>query len=197
MDDNLGSIIIKKKTGNEVFKSNNNFLGFDLLEFWQWSNSDLLSNAARGRLAEFIIKKALNLPEDVRREWDAYDLNYKGLKIEVKTSAFIQSWKQDKLSKIIFGIQPTRAWNYDTNKFEGEIKRQADVYIFSVLDHKDQSTIDPMNLDQWIFYMLPTNVLNERLPNQKTISLSGLEKLNPIKAKFENLKKLMDELQNI
>jgi len=196
MIDDLGSVNIKQKNGNEHFKNEGEKLDFNLLEFWQWSNSDLISNSARGILAEFLIKKALDITDDVRREWGAYDLDYNGIKIEVKTSAYIQSWKQDQLSKINFGIQPTRAWNYDTNKLEKEVKRQAEIYIFSVLNHKDQNTVDPMNLDQWDFYVLPTKILNDKLPHQKTIGLQGLTKLSPYKSKFENLKNIIDDIKN-
>jgi hypothetical protein len=42
------------------------------------------------------------------------------------------------------------------------------------LTHKDQATVDPLNLDQWTFYVLPTRVLNEVLGNQKTVALSRL-----------------------
>lgn len=37
-------------------------------------------------------------------EWDAVDIIYKGIKIEVKSSGYLQSWNYDKLSKIRFDI---------------------------------------------------------------------------------------------
>jgi hypothetical protein len=48
----------------------------ELIEFWQWSISDLVSNVSRGVLAEFIVAKALeiNTVSNVRDEWAAYDL---------------------------------------------------------------------------------------------------------------------------
>jgi len=38
-----------------------------------------------------------------------------GLRIEVKTSAYVQSWKQSKLSAISFDIAPKRGWDAATN----------------------------------------------------------------------------------
>lgn len=63
-----------KKTGEESFISANNDIGIKLLEFWQWNQSDLLNNALRGTIAEFIVGKALEAVEGVRMEWDAFDL---------------------------------------------------------------------------------------------------------------------------
>lgn len=129
-----------------------------------------------------------------REEWDAYDLITKdGLKIEVKSSSYLQSWGQTKLSKIIFGIQPTIKWE-ENNKRSSEVKRQADIYVFCVLAHKDMKTINPLDLSQWDFYILDTKVLNDKIPTQRTITLSSLLKLNPIKAKYDELK---EQITNI
>ncbi|USN56560.1 MAG: hypothetical protein H6766_06060 [Candidatus Peribacteria bacterium] len=63
------------KTGNECFINSDNKLPYTLLDFWRWNNSDLLSNAARGRLAEFIVAIALGVDiQLLRSERDAYDL---------------------------------------------------------------------------------------------------------------------------
>ena len=63
-----------------------------------------------------------------------------------------------------------------TGEFDDEYKRQADVYVFALLAHKDKLTINPMNLDQWKFYVLSTAELDRHFNNQKRLSLSGLEK---------------------
>jgi len=59
--DKLEHLLATRKTGDESFKLANEITGIALLEFWQWSVSDLASNATRGRLAEFIIASALGL----------------------------------------------------------------------------------------------------------------------------------------
>lgn len=194
MTEKLGLIDVQRKSGDESFTSGGKKLGFNLLEFWEWNGSDLISNAMRGILAEFIVAKALELAGGVRYEWDAYDLEYGKTRIEIKASAYIQSWKQSHFSKIVFGIQPTRSWNYETNELGDEIKRHSDVYVFCVLSHKDQSKINPLDLDQWEFYILRTRTLDKKVPNQKTISLSSLQKLNPEKVSFNQLKNTIDKL---
>ena len=196
MESNLGMILPERKKGSETFHFDKKSLGIELLEFWQWSCSDLVSNAIRGKLAEFIVAKALEIDKNVRNEWDSYDLNYKGIKIEVKTSSYLQSWNQKSLSKIIFRINPTRAWDYNTSKFAEESKRQSDLYVFCLLNQKEKSDVDPLNLSQWDFFILITSILNEKAPEQKTISLSSLKKMKPYEVKFIDLKKVVDKIIN-
>ena len=97
----------ERKLGSEKLHEDSSETGIALLEFWQWSASDLSSNATRGLLAEFIVAKALGSRQEVRAEWDSYDvLSQDGIKVEVKSAAYIQSWHQRALSRISFGIQP-------------------------------------------------------------------------------------------
>lgn len=87
-----------KKTGQEKFTHKEDATNISLLEFWQWSQSDLLNNTLRGTIAEFIVAKAVNATNAIRVKWDAYDLiTPEGLKIEVKSAAYLQSWKQERL----------------------------------------------------------------------------------------------------
>lgn len=149
-------------------------------DFWRWSSSDLLSNTARGVFAEFIVANALGVPtKGIRKEWDPYDLlTSDGIRVEVKSAAYIQSWHQNKLSSISFVIRKRRGWDSKTNLLETEPRRHADVYVFALLAHMDQSTIDPLDLGQWKFYVLSTPVLNERTRSQHSITLRTLETLS-------------------
>lgn len=176
----LPQIQAKPQSGNERLHSDVVKVEATVFDFWRWSVSDLLSNATRGRLAEFIVALAvgINVKDEVRDEWGAFDLTTpEGIKVEVKSAAFIQSWAQMKHSTISFRVPKTRAWNANTNIQEKESRRQADVYVFALLAHKEQETIDPLNLDQWHFYVLPTQVLDERTRSQHSITIRSLEKL--------------------
>lgn len=175
----LDRLATTRKTGDEKFHSNGREVQFDLLSFWQWAGSDLVSNATRGRIAEYVVARALGLnTEGVRDEWAAFDLETpSGLKIEVKSAAYVQSWHQAKLSSVVFKTPKTRAWDAETNIQSGEPCRQADVYVFALLAHTDKSTIDPLNVDQWHFYVVPTATLNVRTRSQHSITLKSLEKL--------------------
>jgi hypothetical protein len=159
-----------------------------LLSFWQWSASDLVSNALRGRLAEFLVAQALGIAEGLRAEWDAYDLRTRqGVTIEVKSAAYLQTWAQNALSAISFDIAPTRFWEATTNALAIESRRQADLYVFALLAHRDKLTVDAMDLSQWGFYLLPKPVLDVRLPKQKHVSLAALLKLEPVRCSFGEL----------
>ena len=185
MTNNLNKLETVKKTGLEHFLFNGQALPFNVLTFWQWSNSELLGNALRGILAEYIVASSINCTDNLRQEWDAYDLiTDNGIKIEVKSSSYLQSWQQNKLSTIGFGIQETFDIENDGEQIK---KRQADVYVFCVLSHKDKKTVNPLDLNQWDFYVLSTKTLNQNVGHQKKISLSSLLNLNPTKVKYSQL----------
>lgn len=85
-------------TGDQQFVG----LDADVQQFWRFALGDLRMNNARGYLAEFIVGKALGLGDIRRTEWDAYDLIWDGITIEVKSSAYLQSWDQKRISALAF-----------------------------------------------------------------------------------------------
>lgn len=186
---------VARKNGDETFSLSGNPLDLRLSAFWRWSASDLVSNATRGVLAEFLVASALGLAGGVRAEWDAFDILLEGgTRIEIKSAAYLQSWAHAKLSNVTFSIRPTFAWSSQTNRLSSELRRQADIYVFCLLIHQEKTTLDPMKLEQWEFYLLRSAILDERFPTQKTIGLSSLLKLNPFVAKFENPAERIHEL---
>jgi hypothetical protein len=161
----------------------------DKLDFWKWAHSDFLSNAQRGILAEYIVGTALNCLAEKRLEWDAYDLSADdNIKIEVKSAAYIQSWKQNRLSKINFDIGQKRSWCAETNTYSNACDRSADIYVFCVLAETNRQLIDPLNTDQWFFMVAPTASINEIYGKQKTVGLSSLQKLGVRQVSFRELK---------
>lgn len=185
---NLGAIQPTLKTGSELFTLNRKGIGWELADFWRWYASDLVGNALRGCLAEFIVAKALGCGGDVRTEWDCCDIRTPdGLKVEVKSAAYIQSWSQARPSPITFGIAPTKGWDAQTNVYDSEPKRHADIYVFCLLKHQDQETINPLELSQWEFIVMPTTVLDLRMRTQRKASLSSLLKLEHQRVDFKTL----------
>lgn len=147
-------------------------------DFWAWAFSDVLSNAARGVFAEYIVGAALGVVDGVRREWDAFDLLYDGRKIEVKSTAYVQSWPQQKrLSSPIFSIGLTRGWDAETGLSASVPTRAASVYVFCLYSQKERALADPLNLGHWQFYVLPTAVINAAFGNQKSAALSRIRAL--------------------
>jgi len=126
--------------------------------------SDLLSNATRGIVAEYLVACALDAdPGGVRDEWAAYDLRTKdGVKVEVKSAAYLKSWYQENFSRISFVVPKTRAWDPSTNRLDEQPARQADIYLFALLAHQDKETVQPLDVSQWVFYVLPTSITRLR-----------------------------------
>jgi hypothetical protein len=54
-------------------------------------------------------------------------------------------------------------------------QRMADAYVFCLLKHQDKNTLDPLNLDQWEFYVLPTKELNSYMRSDSSITLHSLK----------------------
>ena len=124
-----------RRTGDEPFHADKP-LGFNVLDFWRWSASDLVGNAMRGIVAEFLVASALGLGDGVRVEWEAFDLKLpSGVKVEVKSAAYLQTWAHKKLSTITFGIRPTRILDLDAGTVSEESRRRAYVYVFCLLHH--------------------------------------------------------------
>lgn len=176
---NLDRVTVTRKSGREPFRNGAADLGFDLLTFWQWSSSDLLSNSMRGVLAEYLVARALRANADgVREEWASYDLTTEnGTKVEVKSAGYLQSWYQKQLSPIFFVVPKRRPWDANTNRLGDVPARQADVYVFALLSHKDKATVDPMDVSQWTFFVLATSVLDGRKRSQHSIALATLARL--------------------
>jgi len=161
---------------------------------YNWAYGDLLVNNQRGHLAEYIVAVALGLENQVRLEWEPYDLEYNGIKIEIKSCAYIQSWEQSKFSTISFDIAPTRLFNLETNKYEEERRRQSDAYVFCLLKHQDRETINPMDVSQWDFFVVPTSFLNEKFATQKRVCLSVLKETGAQTVSFEKIKNKLDAI---
>ena len=157
-------------------------------EFWEWAYSDFRSNAQRGVLAEYIVARALGCVDRKRVQWDAYDLITDcGIKVEVKSSAYLQAWNQKKPSLIRFDIAPKSAWSEEKNAYGIELIRPADIYIFCVFATKALEEANELDINQWFFLVCSSNFLNEQLPVQKSISLSSLEKLGIQRIKYHQL----------
>lgn len=183
--------------GNEKFTLDGNDTEISISEFWSWAYSDLLNNTLRGVLAEFLVKKSFSfLPpprEILRTDWTPYDLTSpSGRRIEVKSAAYLQSWSEDYFSHIIFDVAPKRAWNPQTG-YSPDRSRHSDLYVFCLYTARSREQ-SIRNLNLWEFYVLPTSVLDQQRPNQKSIGLNSLLSLKPIKTNFQDLGNIIETI---
>ena len=151
-----------------------------IADFWQWAYSDIANNTNRGILAEYIVAKALGSRERVRVNWAIYDVDSKrGVKVEVKSAARLQSWAQEKPSTIRFDIAKVRGWDPDTQEYIDEPQRHAEVYVFCLLAYdEDKKLLNPLDLSQWEFYVVPTRRLEQDFDDYKSLGLTRVQELS-------------------
>jgi hypothetical protein len=162
-------------------------------DFWQWTYSDILINKNREDFGLFLVAHALELTKMPRIDWGLVDLRYRKKKIAVRTSGYIQSWRQKAPKRILFDISPKTgidAKREDSMTFRN---REAEVYIFCVLTEKEVAKADVLNLDQWQFYVVRTATLDEIVPTKKKIGIRPLQQIaSPVH--YTKLKDILDIL---
>ena len=168
--------------------------GATILDFWRWIGSDLVGNTTRGLFAEYLVGLAVGAvtgeeADGVRDEWAAHDLVIPGgITIEVKSSAYLQSWWQEKETTPRFGIAPTQGWDSATGSYSKGKARHSHVYVFCLLGHRrEKARLDPLDLSQWSFYVLAAAVLDESVKEQKDIGVGPLMKLGAKEVSFDQI----------
>ena len=166
--------------------------------FYAWAYGDLLANTTRGVLAEYLVATALGLCDTPRIAWNRYDLQIddaeaseakiRKVGVEVKSAAYMQAWTQTTGPSVIsFDIAPAAGWDHDTDTHAAGPVRSAAVYVFCLLFTRGPDRPDPLDVDQWEFYVLPTSVLNREKPTQKRIRLEPLKDLQPTACTYAGL----------
>ncbi len=185
--------------GDETLINDGKTLPYSMLNFWQWSLSNIQFGMTRGTFADFIVRCALDIGGVSTRKtigtgFEPYDLEGPIIKstgqisrIEVKSSAFLNSETGKYSERASFGISPARIRiNGDVKKASPK-QRNNDLYVFCLYTAHDlQSNI--LDLSLWEFYVLPTYRIesDSRLCKQKTISLKKVRKICPTLS-FETL----------
>ena len=181
--------------GREQLTFKDKELGSSVLDFWSWAYSDLIRNVNRGAFAEFIVLEAMNNQSGItpprtnfRVSMDAYDLlSPDGIRVEVKSSAYIQAWESEHPTRISFRIAPAKSLDSSGNySADSQYCRHSDVYVFCVWTamSREQNILD---LSLWDFYVIATKTLDQKVPNQKTITFQSLLSLHPRKVDYFGL----------
>lgn len=150
--------------------------GGTVLDFWRWAFSDLRVNVARGVFAEWLVGRALGCVEVVRREWDEFDLvTPDGIRVEVKSAAYLQAWEQSAHSTIRFSRLSGQPNDDDQGTSRAVRQYRADVFVFAVLVTRDHSLLDPLDLSQWRFWVASRNAI--AATGYRSLSLSAAERI--------------------
>jgi hypothetical protein len=180
-------------SGSEPFRCSQRRPSLTLLDFWKWSESDLLNSLTRTRLAEFIVATALGAhAEGPRDEHSSLELvTPDGVEIRVKSGSFLKSFHQRDLSKVVFipQVRPShcRAGNAHRAAY------RAQVYVFALLDHVERATVDPLDLNQWRFFVPPTSKLEALAREQHALTVPTLDELSTGSVAYEDLRAAVQE----
>jgi hypothetical protein len=165
--------------------------GLTISDFWSWAYSDVFSNRNRSIFAEFLVGAALGVLATPRIEWDAYDLIYRGKKIEVKSSAYLQSWQQNKPSRIVYDISRKKSWDAATNEYSLEPIYAADCYIFCLYAETDPDKVNVLDVAAWQFFVVLTEQIEKELATQNSVGIKRIQAIcDPVR--FSDLKPRID-----
>lgn len=189
--------------GSTHFRDGEERLEPTIGDFWAWAMSRLIADGPRGDLAEFIVNTALGSDTTIPKHgWGECDILYRGKRVEVKCSSILQEWERPTPSKPIWGCAKTLpcdvefrdgVYVYVGRKNEPP-QRRSDVYVFCLFSESDRARANPADFSQWQFYIAPTSVLNERLGDQRQISIQGLERIGAIQCSYSELRPSIDKV---
>jgi hypothetical protein len=156
-------------TGDERFKG----VDHTVKDFWLYAARDLRSNVLRGVLAEWLVAKAVDATEPLP-EWHEFDvLAPAGIRVEVKSCAYLQSWPQRRLSTIAFSGLNAAKWDAELGRSD-QRTFNADVYVFCVQTARSHDAYDPLDVSQWNFYVLPRSSVESI--GQRSIGLARIKR---------------------
>ncbi len=173
---NLGFLI-----GNEPFMDDEKALGFTVNDFWSFQFSNLWD--MQGEVGEFVVSMALgNAVPDNKCGWTLYDIDYNGKRIEVKTTAYYQPWRErsEKFKGKPLSQQRTfsiRKAHEKEQDMSSPLARNNDVYVFCLILGETKETSNPLILDHWRFWVIPTELINDECGDNKSITLQRVKKL--------------------
>ena len=181
--------------GNERFILNNKELEFGILDLWQSKYANIYN--MQDVIAEFLVEKALVIDKAQNTDyWTLWDILYRGYRIEVKETGYYHPWNENgKISfQRKFGITKANS-NYESEETENKYERQNDIYVFCLNTGDTRETSNPMNVNNWEFYIVRTAVINQECGNNKHISLGRVRKIAK-SVKYEKIKECIDEIIN-
>ncbi len=171
---------------------------FSVLDFWRYCYGELAGQSPV--IAEFLVAKALGIEkaENVTY-WTAYDMSYRGMRVEVKATEYVHAWNKKRVSNVrTFSIAPSNNWHWGA-KGGRKLSRQNDLYVFCLNTNREVQNAQPLDLDFWEFYVVATEKINQHTeyygnPDQKKISLNVVKYLSGAAVKWDGLKAKVDEV---
>ena len=147
-------------------------------------------NTIRGFLVEFLVAQAVGETAPHRVEWAPFDVKgADGTRIEVKSTAYLQSWITRKLTTPRWTFQTVdsaKSWDEDSGQeFPIDPIDRADVWVFALQTCQVPEEYDPLDIDQWEFRAVPHVQLFEL--KQRSTGISTLDRLGVTPVAFDGL----------
>ena len=98
------------------------------------------------------------------------------------------------MSIISYNVPSTKAWDENTNIQEKDSKRQASFYVLCLLNEKTRELVNPLNIDQWRFWVIATQFFDKRKRSQKSITYNSLIEEVGESISFKEIKPSADKL---
>ncbi len=162
-----------------------------LTDFWKWAMADLCDDDVKGWFAEWLVLKLLGVESRRRVSWSNSDVvTESGVRVEVKASAYWQSWKVlDEFGKpmserkyrdgpdssVRFGGLRARDSSGVTDMAKDRALK-SELYVFAFQHERDIVKWNAMDLSQWEFYVL-TSVEVASIAPARSVSLTRLRSL--------------------
>lgn len=178
-------------TGEEPFKGLEGVKDSHLKDFWAYAARDLRSNVLRGNLAEWLVAKAIGDAAELQPVWSEFDvLMPPDIRVEVKSSAYLQAWPQRKPSTIQFSGLRSKKLRPD-GRYEDQRTFNAHVYVFCVQTAESHESYDPLDVSQWAFYVLPRSRVESI--DQGSIGLTRIKDEGAQQVGFDGLAAAIDQ----
>ena len=181
--------------GKEMFIFDGEAVGFDFLDFWRFHYSNIYD--LQDKIAEFVVSKALGIDNAHNDQyWTLWDISYRNKRIEIKETSYYHSFNEEgKVSRQrVFGITKANGSYDPTNSGNNDFCRQNDIYVFCLNTGDTRETSNPLNLNNWEFYVVPTALINEKCGDNKTISLGRIKSLGVATCAYNRLKSEIDKI---
>ena len=65
-------------------------------------------------------------------------------------------------------------------------------FTYSASSQKTREAADPLDVNQWIFFVCPTSAINEHFKNQKSISLQTVARIGLPEVRFDEMAQQVD-----
>lgn len=172
---------------------------FSVLDYWRYTYGALASQ--HDRIAEYLVSMALGIEKaENAMLWTGYDVSYKSKRVEVKATSYVHAWNKKKTSdQRTFSIATSdnHYWYGRVDRNGKQKARQNDLYVFCLNTNRDIENSDPLRIDDWDFYVIPTFRIDDRCdrlgnPDQKTISLGVVRRMAGEPVKWPGLKEKIE-----